>query len=86
MANRNSISRHRTKGVSFGNSAFVTDGALFGIKPVGSDAEHVVALDADAMDDRTDDSAGLGGVSRASRKRRGSFFSGAFRGHERILA
>jgi hypothetical protein len=40
--------------------AFVTDGALLGIKPVGSDAEHIIALDADAVDYRTDDSAGLG--------------------------
>jgi hypothetical protein len=39
---------------------FVTDGALLGIKPVGSDAEHIIALDADAMDDGTDDRAGLG--------------------------
>ncbi len=39
--------------------AFVTDGALLGIKPIGRDAEHVVALDADAMDDRTYDGARL---------------------------
>jgi hypothetical protein len=40
-------------------SAFVTDGALFGIKSIRSDAEHVVALDADTMDDGADDGAGL---------------------------
>jgi hypothetical protein len=40
--------------------AFVTDGALLGIKPIGSNAEHIVALDADTMDDRTDDGSGLG--------------------------
>jgi len=37
----------------------VTDGAVLGIKLVGGDAEHVVALDADAMDDRTYDGARL---------------------------
>jgi hypothetical protein len=40
--------------------AFVTDGALLGIKPIGSDAEHIIALDADAVDHGTDDGAGLG--------------------------
>jgi hypothetical protein len=34
-----------------GSSAFVAVGALLGIKPVGRDAEHVVALDADAVED-----------------------------------
>ena len=67
-------------------SAFVTDGALLGIKSVGSNAEHIVALDADAMDDGTDDGAGLRGFGWANRKRCGSFFSGAFSGHVRILA
>jgi hypothetical protein len=42
------------------DSAFVTDGALLGIKPIGSHAEHIIALDADTVDDRTDDGAGLG--------------------------
>jgi len=42
---------------------FVTDGALLGIKPVRSDAEHVIALDADAMDDGTYDGAGLDGFA-----------------------
>jgi hypothetical protein len=46
-----------------GSSAFVTDGALLGIKPVRRDAEHVVALDAHAVDDRTDDGAGPGRFS-----------------------
>ena len=67
-------------------SAFVTHGALFSIKSVGSDAEHIVALNADAVDDGTDDSAGLCGFGRANRKRCGSFFDGAFSGHGRILA
>ena len=40
--------------------AFVTDGALLGIKPIGSDAEHIIALDADAVDHGTYDGAGLG--------------------------
>jgi len=39
--------------------AFVAVGALLGIKPIWRDAEHIVALDADAMDDRADDCAGL---------------------------
>jgi hypothetical protein len=43
--------------------AFVTIGALLGIKPIGRDAEHVVALDAHAVDDGTDDGAGLRGFA-----------------------
>ena len=42
-------------------SAFVTGGALFSIKSVGRNREHVVALDTDAVNDRTHDSPGLGG-------------------------
>jgi hypothetical protein len=38
---------------------FVTNGALLGIKPIWRDAEHVVALDADAVNDRTYNGAGL---------------------------
>jgi hypothetical protein len=41
-------------------SAFVAVRALLGIKPIRRDAEHIVALDADAVDDGTNDSAGLG--------------------------
>ena len=67
-------------------SAFVTDGALLGIKPVGSDAEHVIALDADAVDDRAYDGAGLGRFVQTTRRRSGGFFGGALGGHERILA
>jgi hypothetical protein len=40
--------------------SFVAVWALLGIKPIGSNAEHIVALDADTMDDRTDDGTGLG--------------------------
>jgi len=68
------------------SSAFVTDGALLGIKSVGSDAEHVVALDADAVDDRTHDGAGLRGFGQVTRGRSDGFLSGAFGGHGRILA
>ncbi len=64
----------------------VTDGALLGIKPVGSDAEHVIALDADAVDDRTYDGAGLDGFAQATRSRSGGFLGGALSGHRRILA
>ena len=39
--------------------AFVAVGALLGIKPIWRDAEHIVALDADAMDNGADDGAGL---------------------------
>jgi len=37
----------------------VAVGALLGIKPIRRDAKHVVALDADTVDDRADDGAGL---------------------------
>ena len=67
-------------------SSLVAVGTLFGIKPIGSDAEHVVALDADAMDDRTDDGAGLGRFVRATRRRSASFLRDALSGHGRILA
>jgi hypothetical protein len=40
-------------------SAFVTVWALLGIKSIRRDAEHIVALDADPVDDRADDGAGL---------------------------
>jgi hypothetical protein len=63
----------------------VTDGALLGIKPVRRDAEHVIALDAHAVDDRTDDGAGLGRFVEATRGSGGRFLS-AFSSHERILA
>jgi len=66
---------------------FVTDGALLGIKPVRSDAEHVIALDADAMDDGTYDGAGLDGFAQATRRRSGGAFLGAgLSGHKWILA
>jgi hypothetical protein len=39
-------------------SAFVAVRALLGIKPIGSHTEHIVALDADTVDDGTDDRAG----------------------------
>ena len=42
-----------------GRLAFVTVGALLGIKAIRRDAEHIVALDADPMDDRADDGTGL---------------------------
>ena len=45
--------------IGYGSSAFVTDWALLGIKPIRRDAEHIVALDADAVDDRAYDGARL---------------------------
>ena len=65
--------------------AFVTDGALLGIKPIRRDAEHVVALDADAVDDRADDGAGLDWFSQATRRRSDVFLRDALSRHERIL-
>ena len=66
--------------------AFVTNGALLGIKPIGRNGEHIVALDADPVDDRTDDRAGLGRFARACRSRSGCLFRDALGVHERILA
>jgi hypothetical protein len=67
-------------------SAFVAVGALFGIKPIGSDTKHVVALDADAMNDGTDDRAGLWGAVHGGGIRIGALFGSDFSGHRRILA
>jgi len=67
------------------DSAFVTDGALFSIKPIGRNGEHVVALDADAVKDGTDDGAWLGGLGRGGRGWSGDFLRRALGGHERIL-
>ena len=63
----------------------MTIGALLGIKPVGRDAEHIIALDADAVDDGTYDGAGLGGFGRASRRRSSGLLGDALGGHGRIL-
>jgi len=54
--------------------AFVTVGALLGIKPIWRDAEHIVALDADAVDDRADDCAGLERLVGLRRMGSGGFF------------
>jgi len=43
-------------------SAFVTGGALFGIKLVGRDDEHVIALDTNAVKNWADDRARLAGI------------------------
>ena len=67
-------------------SALVTGGALLGIKSIGRYAEHVVALDADAVDDRTDDGAGLGRFVHATGRRSGGFVRDALSRHGRILA
>ena len=63
----------------------MTDGALLGIKPVGRNAEHIIALDADAVDDRAHDGAGLDGFVPATRRRSGGFLWDALSRHERIL-
>jgi hypothetical protein len=54
--------------------AFVTVGALLGIKPIWRDAEHIVALYADAVDDRADDCAGLEWLIGLRRMGSGGFF------------
>ena len=67
-------------------SAFVTGGALFGIKLIGRDDEHIVALDTHAVKNRTDDRARLAGIFRAGRRRSGGLLGIRFGGHEEILA
>ena len=54
--------------------AFVAVGALLGIKPIWRDAEHIVALYADAVDDRADDCAGLEWLIGLRRMGSGGFF------------
>ena len=49
-------------------------GALLGIKAIRGDPEHVVALDADAMDNGADDSAGLKRLVGLCRMGSGGFF------------
>ena len=66
--------------------AFVTNGALLGIKPIRRDAEHVVALDADSVNDRADDGAGFEGLARPGRRGGGSLFWRGFSRHGLILA
>ena len=67
-------------------SAFVAVGALFGIKPIRCHREHVIALDADAVEDRADDGAGLERLDGCRGMRLGGLFWGGFSRHERILA
>ena len=75
----------RPAGKCYG-SAFVAIGALLGIKPVGSNAEHVIALDADAVNDRTNDGAGPDGLVQATRRGSGGFLRAVLNGHGRIVA
>jgi hypothetical protein len=53
---------------------FVTVWALLGIKSIRRDAEHIVALDADPVDDRADDGAGLERLAGLRGMRSGGFF------------
>jgi hypothetical protein len=57
-----------------GRSALVAVGALFGIKPIWCNAEHVVALDADTVDDRADNGAGLERLVGLDRRGSDGFF------------
>ena len=56
-------------------------GALLGIKAIRGDPEHVVALDADAMDDRADDGAGLERLLRHRRMGSSGIFGCGLSGH-----
>jgi len=46
--------------------SLVTDGALLGIKSIGRDAKHIVALDAHAVDNRAYDRARLDWLVQAT--------------------
>ncbi len=78
--------RSGNAGTNCGESALVAVRALLGIKPIGCDAEHVVALDADAVDDGTNDSAELGRFAGAARRRSSGFLRDVFSRHGRIVA
>jgi hypothetical protein len=67
-------------------SAFVTGGAVFGIKLVGRDAEHIVALDAHAVKDGTDNSARLDGIFWAGWVLGGGLLGARIGRHAAILA
>ncbi len=69
-----------------GVSAFVTCGALFGIKLVGRHGEHVVALDADAVKDGTDNRAWLARIFQAGWLSSRGSLGARISGHEVILA
>ena len=64
----------------------MTDWALLGIKPIWRDAEHIVALDADAVNDRTDDGAGLDRFVQTTQWRSDGLLSEGFGRHGRIVA
>jgi hypothetical protein len=63
-------------------SSLVAVGALLGIKPIWRDAEHVVALDTDAVDDRAHDGARLERLAGPGRRGGSSFFGGGFSRHD----
>jgi len=67
-------------------STFVAIGALLGIKSVRGDAEHVVALDADAVDHGADDSLWPGRFDRTRWMRIGDFFDVRLSCHGAILS
>jgi hypothetical protein len=68
------------------SSTFVTRRALLGIKSIGRNGKHVIALDADAVDDRAYDGGGLDGLGDGRRRRSGGFLRSALGGHGLILA
>jgi len=47
---------------------------LLGIKSIRRDTEHIVALDADPVDDRADDGSGLKWLAGLRRMGTGGFF------------
>jgi hypothetical protein len=64
----------------------VTIRALLGIKLVRRNRKHIVALDAHAVKNGTDDGAGLHCPRGAARCQNSGLFRGTFGGHGRILA
>jgi hypothetical protein len=67
-------------------SAFVTGGAVFGIKLVRRDAEHIVALDAHAVKERTDNRARLDWIFWAGRVLSDGLLGARIGRHAAILA
>jgi len=81
-----STTREMGKCYKKGISTFVTGRALLGIKPIGRDAKHVVALDANAVENGAYDGSRSARDARGGRTRDAACLRQALRGHELILA